>query len=269
MAEQENNKQPDDVASEILENLKNNPVEIIDPNKRSSPGNKKKYFILLFILILVLGGGFAAWKFLLNRSDQPSAQPSPAAESQAKTAPEDTAGEPTEEYTSDSLMIDFKYPTGWKVKEGSDSITISSPEAEVATVEGDTTSAEFKLMIKQGADRSDSEYLGRGLALKKSSSLKYSDPATGQRKKTFITDFGLDSSDNFAYFVVEGNFELEKDETLGPDFAKEPDAILVSGGFYTKGSAGENKLVATGSETYASNEFYKSAVEIVKTLQLR
>lgn len=269
MAEQENNKQPDDVASEILENLKKHPVEVIDPNKRSEPRNKKKYFILFLVLILVLGAGFAIWKFFINRSDQPSAQLSPATENQVKTPSEDSASAPTQEYTSDSLMIDFKYPTGWKVKESSDSLTVSSPETEVATAEGDSVTAEFKLMIKQGADRSDSEYLGRGFALKKSSPLKYSDPATGQRKKTFITDFGLDSSDNFAYFVVEGNFELEKDETLGPDFAKEADAILVSGGFYTKGSGGENKLVATDSETYISNEFYKAAVEIVKTLQLR
>ncbi len=166
-------------------------------------------------------------------------------------------------------MIDFKYPTGWKVNEDTGEITVTSPKTKIEDFGGENIETEFKILIKQGADQSDSEYLGRGFAVTKSMPVKYSDPAAGQRKKSFITDFGLDSSDNFAYFVLQGNFELEKDETLGPDFAKEADAILISGGFYGEDSEDKTKLVYLDPEVYQANETYLTAVEIVKTLRLR
>jgi len=268
MTEEPSHKKEEDLASEVLEHLKNPPVDVINPNKDSKSGSKK-YLVIFLILILLAAGGFAAWKFLVNDKNPPEQQPASAVASTENTSGEDTLSEPTQEYTSDRLLIDFKYPTGWKVVEDSGEIAITSPKTEIEDFAGENVEAEFKILIKQGADQSDSEYLGRGFAIKKSTPVKYSDPAAGQRKKSFVTDFGLDSSDNFAFFVLQGNFELEKDETLGPDFAKESDAILISGGFYGKDSEDKTGLTYLDPEAYLANETYLTAVETVKTLQLR
>ncbi|HEX5798226.1 MAG TPA: hypothetical protein VFX79_02620 [Candidatus Saccharimonadales bacterium] len=268
MTKGHDHKQKDDIASEVLEHLKNPPVEVINPNKSSS-SNTKKYLIVAAVLIILGAGGFAAWKFLLSSDKQTTDQSEPEAESQSSAAEEASAGEPTQEYSSDRLLIDFKYPAGWEVEEDSGEVAVTSPEATVTDVNGEELSAEFKVFIKQGADQSDGEYLGRGFAIRKSQPFKYSDPAAAQREDSFITDFGLDASNNFAYFIAQGNFNLKKDETLGPDFASESDAVLVSGGFYSKDSEDETQLVSLDPEAYQSDETYLLALEIVKTLRLR
>ncbi len=273
MADEREHKQKNDdnndVASEVLEHLKNPPVEVINPNKNSDSG-KKKYLIIIPVVITILAAaGFAAWKFLLNGNEQAANQPAVETENQDNMAEEAAPLEPTQEYTSDRLLIDIKYPAGWKVEEDSGEIVVTSPEATVTDVNGEELPAEFKVLIKQGADQSDGEYLGRGFAVRKSQPFKYSDPASAQREKSFITDFGLDASNNFAYFIAQGNFDLKKDETLGPDFASEADAVLVSGGFYSEDSEDETQLVSLDPEAYQSDETYLLALEIVKTLRLR
>ncbi|MEX2014481.1 MAG: hypothetical protein WD885_00915 [Candidatus Saccharimonadales bacterium] len=263
----QDHKQKDDIASEVLEHLKNPPIEVINPKKNHS--NTKKYLIIAIAVLVVLSaGGFGAWKFLLS-DDNTSNQTEPEAESPSNANEEVSINELTEEYSSDRLLIDFKYPANWKVDEDSGEIIVYSPEEEITDIGGENVSGEFKILIKQGADKSDSEYLGRGFAVGKSQPFKYSDPTASQREESFITDFGLDASDNFAYFVAQGNFELKKNETLGSDFAGKADEVLVSGGLYSKGSEDKTKLVSLNPKDYLSNETYLLAIEIVKTLRLR
>jgi hypothetical protein len=267
--DQQRRKHESDIASEVLEHLKNPPVEIIDPRNNSGSATKKYLLVILALVVILAAGGFAAWKFLLNGKNSSTNQSETESADVVPTSPEVSSNQLNQDYTSDRLLIDFKHPAGWKVDEDSGEITITSTEVEITDVSGEDVQSEFKILIKQGADQSDSEYLGRGFALDSSESIKYNDPASNQRKKSLITGFGLDSSDSFAFFVLQGNFKLEKDETLGPDFAKEPDAILVSGGFYSKDSGDKTKLVFLDPETYQTNEIYLAAVEIVKTLRLR
>lgn len=268
MSDQRNQREDNDLAAQVLKNLKNPPVEVVDP-KGSGP-NTKKYLVMISVFVLIIAaGGFAAWKFLLSE-ERPGTQEVPAEESQpennAKITPD---GELSQEYKSDRLLIDIKHPASWKVDEDSGEITVYSPEAEIADSSGKSIPAEFRLLIKLGATETDSEYLGRGFAIAKSEPIKYTDPSPNQRNSSLITGFGLDSSSHFAYFVVQGNFNLSKDETLGQDFASEADEVLVSGGFYSKDSEDETKLVALDTDTYKENETYQTAVEIVKTLRLR
>lgn len=268
MSEQKDKIYEDDVASEILENLRNAPVEVIDP-KKNSGSSGKKFYIIFFVLIILAGTGFAAWKFLLqkdNKTDQQAANTQPI---QANN--QDISSEPSlsQDYTSDRLLVDFKYPDDWTVDEDTGDIIISSPEIEVDNIKGEPEKAVFRIFIKQGADKADSEYLGRGLAIKKSESINYSDPSASQRKKTLITQFGLDSSNNFAYFVVQGNFDLKKDETLGPNYAHEVDAILISGGFYRDEADGDPGFIMIDPDACEQDQNYKTAVEIVKSIKLR
>lgn len=269
MTDRQDHSQKNDIASEILEHLKNPPTEVTNPNKNSG-SNAKKYLIITLVLIILFGaGGFAAWKFLLNDNKQTSNLPVSETESQNNAQDENFLQGLTQEYTSDRLLIDFKYPDSWKVDENSGEIMVYSPSAEITDANGERISAEFRVLIKQGARETDSEYLGRGFAVKESKPIKYTDPSSNQREESLITDFGLDSSNYFSYFVVQGNFKLKKGETLGSDFAAKADEILVSGGFYSKDSKDKTKLVSLYLEDYNTSEMYLSALEIIKTLKLR
>lgn len=266
--DQKDQKKNDDLASQVLEHLKNPPVEVIDP--RGSGSSTKKYLIAATILIIIGAGGFALWKFVLA-DNQPSDQSTPiASEEQSEEANDDKpANVLSQEYSSDSLMIDIKHPANWKVDESSGEIIVYSPAQEVEDASGESLASEFRVLIKQGAGEPDSEYLGRGFAISKSEPIKYTDPASSQREESFLTNFGLDSPAYFSYFVVQGNFNLKKDETLGKDFASGADEILVSGGFYSKDSEDKTQLVSLDPDKFQANETYKTAIEIVKTLRLR
>lgn len=273
MSDNQDKNHDNDVASEVLEHLKNPPVEVINP--KNKPGSsKKKYLLLTSILIIIFSVlGFAIWYFVLNKKDQPeNTQATMASQEQPESESGDdnlTSDELSQEYTSDRLQIDVKHPSNWKVDESSGEIIVYSPKTDVENVGGSEVSAEFRVIIKQGSGSSDSKYLGRGFAVKESQKIEYIDPAANQREESLVTNFGLDSSDSFAYFVVQGNFDLKKNETLGSDFASEADAVLVSGGFYSNESEDETKLVELDLDKYESNELYQTAIDIVKTLRLR
>lgn len=267
MSDQRNQQKDNDLAAQVLKNLKNPPIEVVDP--KGSGSNTKKYLLIVAVLVIIFAlGGFAAWKFLLSK-DKADSQEVPAAESQPEDEAVSPDGELSQEYVSDRLLIDIKHPASWKVDESSGEITVYSPETGITDFNGEKISAEFRLLVKQGATETDSEYLGRGFAISASEPIKYTDPSPNQRESSLITGFGLDSSSHFAYFVVQGNFNLKKNETLGQDFASEADEVLVSGGFYSKDSQDKTKLVGLDTDTYEENETYKTAIEIVKTLRLR
>ena len=95
------------------------------------------------------------------------------------------------------------------------------------------------------------------------------EPASNQRKDTFLTNFGLDVPDNFAFFIVQGNFDLKKGDTLGPDFAKEIDAYLISGGFSSSDQTDNLATNTISLADYSNYQEYKTAIEIVKSLNLK
>ena len=41
----------------------------------------------------------------------------------------------------------------------------------------------------------------------------------------------IGNADNFAYFLVAGNFNLKKGDSLGPSYGKEANTFLVTGGY--------------------------------------
>jgi hypothetical protein len=229
----------------------------------------RRLIMLLLGIILVGGGVAAAWKLIPSKKDDSQnnqSQQPPAEEPQTNQGIGDTAL--SETYKSDFLRLEFKYPGSWKVSEENSALTVKSPNFDFQDKTGMQTNGYFKVYIKRGTSDNDGKYLGNGYAVKPSEKFTYSEPATGQRTDTFLTDFGLETPDNFAYFVVQGNFNLKKGDTLGPKFANEPDSFLIAGGF----AGGEQKDgLATQLlplDSYKQDKAYITALEIVKTLQL-
>lgn len=228
-------------------------------------------FIILG-LIVVAGLVFAIWKFVGKNDSQ-----SQAGRTETTAETEKTSNEPEEltdtdlsqTYKSDFLLLEFKHPVAWKVTEGSNFILVKSPNFNLQDKAGAQTNAHFKIYIKKGASPVDGSYLGKGYAVAASEKIKYTEPATGQRPETNLTNFGLETPDNFAYFVVQGNFELMQGDTLGPKFAAEPDSFLIAGGF---GADDQTDGLATkilSANTFSENSAYKIGVEIIKSLKLK
>lgn len=247
------------------------PVKHKKPKSKRSFGSLAKKLAIVAMVSAVLAGlAFGVYKLLIDKDENVPAQN----ESQSAPAPpaEEAAADAqplTESYSSPTLRMDFMYPSDWTVNEADRAITVTSPDFTYADIEGQEINGHFRLYIRKGTDSSDSKYLGRGFAIKPSEKISYSQPESGQRKDTFLTAFGLDKPDNFAYFIVQGNFDLKKGDTLGPDYAKEPDAYLIAGGYSTAEAVdglGTNQLAIN---SYDQSSQYKTAVLIVESLKLR
>ncbi|HET7673495.1 MAG TPA: hypothetical protein VFK11_03225 [Candidatus Saccharimonadales bacterium] len=232
--------------------------------------------IIYILLAIILAGVivFAGWKFLEGRKNNSSQtaqiqQDQPKSEEQANPVNLALGSTSlTKTYTSDFLNLEFKYPESWNVREKDNYIIVKSPNFDIEDKSGVQSSTYFKVYIERSASSDDGKYLGRGYAVAPSEKISYSSPATGQRKDTYLTNFGLDTPDNFAYFVVQGSFKLKKGETLGPNFANEPEAFLVAGGFATDEQKGGLETRQMPADITQDNLAYKTGIEIVRSLQL-
>lgn len=259
-----------DISEEILNNINNGSFEIIDPNASENKRHPKrnKWILISGFLIIIIAAGIFFYPKFQNKSKEASTGTSTSNQSQAVVPPQDDNAL-TENYTGDKIPVDFKYPQDWKVVEDGGYIKVMSPKQTVTDVKGNSIPASFTLFIKQGADKNDSSYLGNGYATNNSESIKYTDPAPGQRPETYNTNFGLNKSDNFTFFIVQGNFNLKKDDTLGPNYASEPDSILILGGYDKGDKSGNSSLISLSLESYQTDKNYQAAVSIVKTIKLK
>ncbi len=228
----------------------------------------KKALLILLILLLLGAAGFAVWKYFIEPGGETSVDTAGQSES-AQEQTSDIAETPlTETYSSEELRLDFKYPADWIVSEGAGGIRIESPEFTYQTESGETKGL-FRLYIRKGARDADSKYIGRGVAIAPSEGLSYQDPLPGQRKDTLLSAFGLDTPDSFNFFLVAGNFDLKKGDTLGPDFGKEADAYIIAGGFTDNDNSEDLQMNSVRTDQYNQSSAYKQAVQIIKSLQLR
>lgn len=233
----------------------------------------RRTIFLLIGIILVVAIGLAAWKFIPSKNETPKPAQSNQNQTQSSaSAPADLGIGDTalsQDYKSDFLRMNFKYPGSWKVSEQNNSVTVKSPTFNLQENNGMQSTGYFKIYIARGASATDGKYLGKGYAVAPSEKITYSEPVAGQRKDTYLTNFGIDTPDNFAYCVVQGNFNLAAGDTLGPKFASEPDSFLITGGFATDGEKDGLATKVVSQDYFATNQAYKAAVEIIKSLQLK
>lgn len=240
----------------------------------SKPRKRFPRFISIAVVIIFLAlAGFLAWNFFMNGGDQ-AEQTAVVEESQ----PEDTqtsdvsADVPpvtdTKTHTGDKPRVEVTYPTTWTVKTSEDGLRLVSPDFNYQDAEGNDISGNFRIYIRQGAREIDSQYIGRGFAASASEKLVYGDPAVGQREETNISFFGLDRSDNFGYFLIAGNFALEKGDTLGPNYGEEPTTYIITGGYSSNELEDDLATNPVSLDYYDQTSAYRQALEIIKSLKL-
>ncbi len=248
------------------------------PPKQSKPVRSRFKVIAIFISGAIIVGmtSYAVWRIFLNNDAEQSAQPAqvttPQDDSPALTDNNETDDIPitlaSETFKSTTPRLELSHPEDWTVTPSDDGLRIESPEFTYQTLDKGEVAGNFRIYIRQGARAVDSTYIGRGIAVKPSENLSYTDPATGQREETNLSFFGLDTTDHFAYFLIVGNFVLDTNDTLGPDYGKEPQTYLITGGY---SSPELNEDFATNKvslDYFQSTNAYSQAIEILKSLKL-
>lgn len=263
---------PQDIPQEHLSHagMSSSPVE------RAPKSEIIKRLVYILITIILIGGlAFAVWKLLpslkTGKQSAQTGQNSQPRQDVAQANPEQLAlGSTalTKHYTSDTLQLELKYPDSWQVSEKDNYILVKSPEFDMSDNSGLSSKTYFKVYIEMStAGTTDSKYLGKGYALAPSQKVSYTDPGASQRKDTYLTDFGLDTPDNFAYFILQGGFKLSKGDTLGPGYASEPEAYLIAGGFGNDQQKDNLETRIMAADSYKQDTAYKTGLEIAKSIK--
>lgn len=241
----------------------------VPPSPHDPKPKSKKPLVVVLILLVLIAGGVGAWMFLKKDSSQNQEPTTQNTEQPESTASQVPPAEGTKTYTNDRLRLSIDYPENWTVTEQGNVTLIESPDFLYNTVSKGAVTGNFRIYIRQGAQTADSAYFGRGYAIVPSEKLTYSKPTPNQRTETFLSSFGLDTTDNFAYFLIAGNFELAKGDTLGPNYGKEPATYIIAGGYSSKDMKEGLETNQVPVDEYQESTAYKQAVEALKTIQIK
>lgn len=251
------------------------PPPVLDDESVPKPPKLKKSPKGLMVVLVVIGvlalAGALGWFFFMRDSGQPAQQSqAPAAEETQASDDDVPEATNTETFTSDPYRATFMYPKTWEVTENNDnSILVQSENFTYKTVSGESKEGNFRVAIRKGATTADSEIIAKGVAIQASEKLIYTAPAPGQRTETNLSLFGKDKVDNFSFLLITSNFTLQKGDTLGPNFGKETDAFLISGGYSETGlepGLATNQVSVDGAK---STNAYKQAIAIIQSLQIK
>ncbi len=251
-------------------------MELPGEQKRPTPKRSlpiKRIIIPVVVLLGVVVLALVGYKLFAKKPAAPTTNSSDVIESVPDVRPGPTnsdipaAGE-TVTFKSSQPRMELTHPKTWTVTENTGGVRIESPEFSYETLGSGEVSGYFRIYIRQGARQADSAIIGRGVASLASEKLTYTAPVTGQRPETNMSFFGLDTDDHFAFLFIAGNFSLNKGESLGPDYGKEPETFLVMGGYSAKDLTDDMATNQVSLEYFQTTEAYKQAIDIIKSLKL-
>lgn len=240
----------------------------VPPSPHAPKSKSKKPLVIVLVLLVVIAGGVGAWLFL-KKDPTPAQTETTQTTEQAAPQPETAMATGTKTYTNDIMRLSIDYPDNWTVTEENNAALIESPDFTYNTVSQGEVTGNFRIYIRQGAKTADSEYFGRGYAIAPSETLTYAKPTDNQRKETFLSAFGLDNTNNFAYFLIAGNFELKKGDTLGPNYGKEAETYIIAGGYSSKDMKEGLQTNLVPVDEYQESTAYKQAVDAIKSIQIK
>ena len=237
------------------------------PSAKKS-GKLKKLIMIVGIILLLSAASYAIWNFFIS-DDRKISAPSTQSETK-KPAPEISNDEVLKDHESAGLLsIDFKYPISWDVTENDGGVTAKSANFKYKTVDNKEVDGYFKVYVRKGARAVDSKYIAKGYASRDSQKLEYKDPALGQIKSTLLQTFSYDKPTDFSFFFLASNFNLKVGDTLGPNYGKEPETILVVGGFSDASLTDDLAMNTVPVDKYENYKAYKQALSIVQSLQYK
>lgn len=244
-------------------------INDLHPQKKPSKRQKLIYAGLFILFLIILG--FGAYKL---GSRKPATENSGASAEQQATSQSSEKDVPdvaeTKDFENGFLGLKLTYPANWKAVEDDNrtELRLESPKFNYQTASTGAVDGYFRIYIRRGARDVDGQYIGRGYAMEQSKKLVYSNPADGQRADTFLTLFGIDTPDNFGFFMIAGNYNLNQGDTLGPDYGKEAETYIIAGGFSSEELADDMATNPVSPELVQTSNAYKQAIKILESIQI-
>ncbi|MEX0748509.1 MAG: hypothetical protein WD467_00655 [Candidatus Saccharimonadales bacterium] len=235
--------------------------------KVSNHSTRNKILLTILVLGVLAGLAYGSWYFY-DRSQTRQAEE--AAAQAAEEVAEDVVEVKQETYSSREPALEFTYPNNWAVAEDEEAgtILVRSPALSFQTVDGASVDGHFKIYLRQGAREQDRAYIGRGIAARASETLTYTEPTENQREETSISFFGLDSSDNFAYFFIAGNFVLEPGQSLGGEYGADEDTYIIGGGYSSPDLADDLAVHSVPLDSFDETDEYATALDIIRSIRI-
>lgn len=260
--------------SEPTKSIYDVPMDLPDEQPKittnGKPPKKRKQLIAIAVVVAMVIGGLAGWKLLSSRKIKSNPSPVQTTKQQQQSTqttdvPDVTA---TKNYSNDPIGFKLTYPDSWTATDSEGGERFESPDFIYQTTNKGNVTGNFRIYIRKTARESDGKYIGRGLAIIPSEKLTYKTPLPGQRTDTLLSSFGLDATDNFAFFLIAGNFNLKKGDSLGPNYGKEADAFIIMGGYSAKDIKDDFATNLIPTTSYNQTKAYKQAMDILKSLKL-
>ncbi len=244
------------------------------PYRPGGPGRRwssRKFVIGFVVAVVLVGAGYALWHQLKNKPSS-AGQSAPTASSQMDKKSASTGDTPAngelKTYKSDLLSLEISHPSDWTVTE-KDGIRVTSPDFTYQTTDKGEVSGNFRVYIRRAARAVDGKYIGNGVATHPSEQLTYTNPGTSQRKTTNLTQFGSATSDHFTFVMITGDYNLKKDDTLGPNYGREPGTYILVGGYGTKAQTDDLDFSNVPLDHIDTKQAYTMGVNIIKSLNLK
>lgn len=237
------------------------------------PKSRKRLYLISAVVMIAIALGLA-WKFIPSKdqASQSTISPQPSSETTAP-APAADADVPEstkfKDYSNGFLGFKLKHPDTWTTAEVDNGVRIESPKFSYRTEAKGSVEGNFRIYIRKGARPQDGKYIGRGYAVQPSEKLTYTNPAPGQLTETNLTLFGLDEPTDFGFFMIAGNYSLQKGDTLGPNYGREAETYIIAGGFSEASLTDDLATNPVDLEYVQTSSAYKQAIEIIKSLNLR
>ncbi len=227
-------------------------------------------FLIFITLLAVVGIGYGIWQLIPYKKQNQAqiSQPKPTAGITSAPSSDIGAASNSQTYKSDKLEIEFKHPKAWTVSEKDDGLRVTSPDFTYKTIDNGQQTGNFRVYIRKGARDIDGTFIGKGVAIKPSEKLVYKNPSLGQRPDTLVSLFGNGTPNNFAFFLIAGNFQLKPGDTLGPTYGREPDAFIIGGGFSGPDLTDDLATNSVPTDSLDTSNAYKQAIEIIKSLKV-
>lgn len=241
------------------------------PGMKPFKKSKKPLLFTILALVMLAALAYGGYKIFGNKKSTPKPVTNVSINTSETSTNKDVPNaSSTKTYENGFLGVTLTYPDTWNVTESDnkDSVRLESPNFSYQTTTKGPITGNFRIYIRKGARTVDGKYIGRGYAVQPSDKLTYTKPALGQRTDTNLTLFGLDTSDNFAFFLIAGNYSLKKGDTLGPDYGKEAETYIIAGGYSSKDLKDDLATNPVAPNMITTSNAYKQAIDILKSLQL-
>jgi hypothetical protein len=159
-----------------------NPRDFIPPKYRKKSKVKRIISILIILIILGVLGAFG-YKWYSHRNTSAKKTSTATEQPQAKPAAK------TKHYDSVNFSLGFDYPEDWTVtdQDGSGVLTIKSPTTELTDANGQKTTGNIALIIRNKQQKLSEFDAGNATAALDSEKIAYKQPTQTQRGSTYIS----------------------------------------------------------------------------------